>query len=74
MQDEWFIVAQASFGGLRPLGRSGASARPTRGRRHGPDLRPQGLPEADEGRGGIAERDPGRLFMQGSDGGVNLMG
>ena len=33
-------------------------------RRHGPDLRPQGVPAADEGRRGAAERDSGRLSGQ----------
>ena len=34
-------------------------------RRHGADLRPQGVPAADEGRRRPAERDPGRLSVQG---------
>ena len=35
------------------------------GRRHGPDLRPQGLPEAHEGRRHAAQRDPGRVPLRG---------
>jgi hypothetical protein len=36
-------------------------------RRHGPDLRPQGLPEADEGRHRTAQRHPGRVSLEGRD-------
>ena len=36
-------------------------------RRHGADLRPQGVPEADGGRRDAAERDPGRVSGEGCD-------
>jgi class I fructose-bisphosphate aldolase len=37
------------------------------GRRHGPDLGPQGVPAADEGGGRAPAGDPGRLPEQGRD-------
>ncbi len=40
-------------------------------RRHGPDLRPQELPETDERRRDAAQRDPGRLPLQRRDDGVS---
>src|SRR5262245_36886865 len=39
-------------------------------KRHGPDLRRQGLPAPDEGRRGAAQRDPGCVPGQERDGGV----
>src|SRR5256885_11647415 len=39
-------------------------------RRHGPDLRPQGVPETDERRRATAQRGAGCLSGQGRDGGV----
>ena len=77
-----YQVANCYMGRAGLINSGGASRRerPRRGRedrrhqqarrRHGPDLRPQGLPAPDDGGRQAAERHPGRLPLQGRHGRV----